>query len=410
MGYTTSRDGTVSVKSLIGGMNNKLNPVDLPEGFVRNIVNADISDNGKARLRKGMTKIYSSLGVKYGHKRYFIENLDLCYLEPDNTKTVIFSGVLGTEFTFCDYLGVTYFSDGIVNKKLVNKDVQPWGLPVPAKPVITSISGTYFAGTYLAAYSWVTDDGVESGLSDISTITLATPGGFMFVGIPNVVEGAKALRIYLSTANGNTLYFVAEVNSNSFSMSSGSYDSGHTAEVMFKYAPPPASIIRFYNGRAYVADAYGVVWYSEPFSYDHFGVDNYLQFPERVAIMEPVKGGIYFATGSETFFYAGNPETGFDITKKFNYGAIRGTGKQIPNTENVTWMSKRGLIVGNKSGSCENVQEKNVAIESGETGELVIREQDGLHQVISIVKNSTTSSLAATSFIEAEVIRRSNEN
>jgi hypothetical protein len=58
-------------------------------------------------------------------------------------------------------------------------------------------------------------------------------------------------------------------------------------------------------------------------------------------------------------------------------------------------------------GSAQNIQEKNVAPDSGETGTSLIREQDGIKQFVTVINNASMSGLAAKSFIDAEIVRRS---
>ncbi len=268
------------------------------------------------------------------------------------------------------------------------------------------ISGSYDPGVYQAAYSWVDSDGAESGASDIGSITLETETGIKFNSLPGIIPGASSLRIYLSTPNGSELYHVADTTESNYSLMAGDYDEGNTLDLMFVSAPPVGSIIRHYNGRAYIVTGH-LVWYSEPYSFSHFRLgESFLQFPDDVTVMEPVPGGIFFASNKETVFFSGNPEDGFTAIPKFEYGGIYGTSRRVPNSDDVIWMSQRGLVTGSANGTCTNKQEQNVATESGTSGATLIREQDGLRQVIASINNPTTSELTATSFIEAEIIRR----
>jgi len=63
--------------------------------------------------------------------------------------------------------------------------------------------------------------------------------------------------------------------------------------------------------------------------------------------------------------------------------------------------------MGANDGSVKNLQEENVATESGTSGAMLVRRQDGIKQAIAVINNPQASSLAASSFIEAEIIRRS---
>lgn len=410
MSYSTSRNGEVSAGPFPLGMNNKQRDHALPEGSARNIVNGDIDLLGKVSRRKGSTKVYNGLGTKGGYScpagDYFIEGNTLCKFNLDNTSTALLSGITGSTFAYDYFNGVVYFSDGIINKKIVNDVVLPWGLSNPAAPVMSEIEGTYTPGVYLAAYSWVDSDGVESGASEIGKITLAEIAGLQFNNLPGIIPGATTLRIYLTTPNGKVFYHVADTTSSSYVLAAGSYDSGNTLRLNFVSPPPAGSIIRHYKSRMYITNG-KVTWYSEPYSFDHFRLgESFLQFPYETTVMEPVTSGIFFASDKETSFYSGNPEDGFNVDPKFNYGGIYGTSKKVPNSDDVIWQSQRGTIKGSANGECVNIQELNVATESGTSGATLIREQDGLRQVITSINNPTTSTLAAASFIEAEVIRR----
>ena len=122
--------------------------------------------------------------------------------------------------------------------------------------------------------------------------------------------------------------------------------------------------------------------------------------------MEPVKNGIFFAYGNRTEFWAGNPEDGFEVIPKFEYGGVLGTGGPIPNSDNVAWQSQRGMVVGTPDGNCKNIQEENVAVESAVSGATLVREKDGIRQFIASLHQPTTSTMAASSWVDAEVIRR----
>ena len=410
MSYKTSRSGEVTAGPFDKGMNNKQSDHSLPEGSARNLVNCDLDISGKARRRKGSTRVYSGLGLKGGYSCpvgvFFIEGQSLRELNTDNTSSSLYENLTGSTYAYSYFNGITYFSDNATNIKIKEGVAIPWGLPIPVTPIMSEISGSYGPGVYLAAYSWVDEDGLESGASSVGKITLANNAGIAFNVLPGLVPGAVTLRIYLSTPNGKVLYHVADTTNSSYAIMAGSYDSGSALELLHVGPPPLGNIMAIYNGRMYISTG-KVVYYSEPYSFDHFRSGSFLQFPFEVTIMEPVTGGIFFASNKDTNFYSGNPEDGFNVIPKFNYGGLYGSSKRIPNSDEVIWMSQRGLIRGSANGECTNIQEQNVATESGTSGATLIREHDGFRQVIASINNPTTSSLAATSFIDAEIIRRS---
>jgi len=396
------------------GMNNRQPSHALPVGTARNSVNGVFDNLGKFHRRGGLTKVYSGMGLSNGYRcelgRFFVENGQLRRLLPNNTSEVICEGILGSDLTYNYFNGTLYFSDGLVNKKVTSSTCYNWGLTPPAELSVYSVSGTYGAGTYLAACVWVDHDGVESGASDVISIDVPSNSGFVFTNLPNKSDPQiSVLRIYLSTANGELLYRVADISPGTYSYTilSGRYDAGIICASLEVTQPPPGRVIRFYNGRAYVADSVGTIWYSDPYEYDRFRpADNYIMLTKPVDILEPVTAGIFIAYGDTTYFYGGTPENGFNPVLKFNYGGVFKTGAPIPNSPQVSWQSQRGMIVGSPDGSCENLQEKHVAVESAVSGATLIQESNGLRQYIVSLNQPTTSRMAATSWIDAEIIRR----
>jgi hypothetical protein len=402
------------------GMNNRLAKHDMlvleDDGatrMVRNAVNVDFSSSGKPRRRKGSTPIYAGLNTSGGFSCpagcFFVEDGTLKQLNDDDTATIL-CALLGSNITYHYVNGALYLSDGLVSKKIVNGVVSKWGMDVPREVVLHGVTGEYSAGVYLGAVSFVDVAGVESGASRVATVSLDAGSGVVFSNLPTTTDPqAASLRLYLSTPNGAELYHIADIpiGTAEYVISAGRYDDGNVLDLAHIQPPSPGEIIRSYKGRMYVA-ADSHVFYSDPFEPDHFRADGTLQFPVSVRIMEPVDNGIFFATDKETFFYSGIPDDGFQVTKVLPYGAISGTGFTLPDREGVLWQSQRGLIMGANDGSVNNLQEKNVATESGTSGALLVRGQDGAKQAIAVINNPKASSLAASSFIEAEIIRRSS--
>lgn len=396
------------------GMNNKAADHALKKptrtdtsSAARNAVNVDFDNSGKARRRKGLTKVYDGLGTRCGFGcdlgEFFIESNKLKLLGSDNTAMTLYAGV--SEGTFCYVDETLYFTDNSVALKISADGVQKWGMDPPAAPVLSATSGEYIAGTYQYCCCYVDANGVESGNSDLQTITVPADSGFIFSQIPKAPSGG-AVRLYLSTANGTEMYHVTDTTASSLVMTAGRYDDGNIFDNYFVSPPPAGRIIGHYRGRMYIASG-KVVTYSDPFSYDHFRLgENYILFPNDVDIMLPVKNGIIFCHGKRTDFYMGVPDDGFEIWPKFNYGGIYGTAKKIPNSDNVCWQSQRGMVIATPDGQCQNMQEDNVATETAVSGAALIKEKDGLRQFIAALQQPTTSPLAARSWIDAEIIRR----
>lgn len=404
--------GVTSLAPWGKGLCNKTSARGLQDGSVRNAVNVDFITDTILRRRKGLTKVYSGIGLSNGFScpvgSFFVEGTTLKRLNADNTATEVYIGVTGEHHTFFYKNGVVYFSDGTLSLKLTDSTVYKWGMDVPAAPVVYGASGTFPAGVYLTACCFVDHDGVESGASRIESIYLTENSGVTFTNIPLITDPQVAtVRLYMSTADGGELFHVADTTAPEYTIVAGTYAEGATLESKFISPAPGARVVAYYNGRAYVADGVGAVHYSEPFEYDRFKIgSNFLQFPSAVDIMIPVDTGIFFAYGSTTEFYAGNPEDGFNIVPKFEYGGVLGSAKQVPNSSSVIWQSQRGTILGTADGQCKNIQEDTVAIESADSAATMVREREGVRHFVTSLRNPVASPMAAQSWIDAEVIRR----
>ena len=105
---------------IIGGMNNLASDTTLPEGTARNVVNADVSNTGRARRRKGTTKVLSCVNARGAYScpagAYFVEGASLKKFNGSDPATTLYMGITGTRFAWEYFNGCVYCSDGVVTK------------------------------------------------------------------------------------------------------------------------------------------------------------------------------------------------------------------------------------------------------------------------------------------------------
>ena len=404
--------GTVYLAPFANGMNNRAPERRLPDGAVRNAVNVDFLAPDGFATRPGATKVYTGAALRGGFScpagQYFVEQLMLKQFNADNTATDLYSGIIGDTIAY-DYLNdIVYVSDNEVALKIENGNVHAWGMAPPATPVVTRVAGVFPEGVYIALYSWVDANGVESAPSPMAYITAPESSGFYFTELPAFTDPqAVALRIYLTTADGKIFYHVADTTAAEYTIAAEQYDDGAVFDLHFTTPPPAGKIIRHYNGRMYVATDGGIVQYSEPFAYDHFSIlNNYIAFPDEVDIMEPVENGIFFAYGDKTVFYEGNPEDGFNVRPRLNCGGVFGTGQPLPNGEGVMWQSQWGAVEGSPQGQIQQKQHSNVAPDTATAGAAIVRQHEGSKHFIASLSGTTMPTIAASSWMDAEIIRR----
>lgn len=177
--------------------------------------------------------------------------------------------------------------------------------------------------------------------------------------------------------------------------------------VVSNYADmPPCSILKHHNGRLYGA-AGKTVWYTDPFVDAVDAQRNFLQFPSDVTVIASVTGGIWIVADKTYFFRGGGPEN-FVQEVQLEYGAVPGTAREIPNSNDVTWFSVRGVTVATQDGAIKNVQEENVAPDTGTSGASIVREENGVKQLITTINNPTVSPMAARDWMDMEIVRRAS--
>ena len=402
-------DVTVKFGPWPKGMNNRQPDYALPEGTLRNLVNVDVDNSGRLHRRAGMTKVHGGVACRGGFScplgTYFIEGVDLCQLNDDNTSTVLFSGVHGPTPTYAFFNDVVYFSDGLITKTITTTGVHEWGIPVPATPFAYVTSGAMPAGTYLVAVTSIDSAGRESGASDLAVVTIPelTTGALVVSGLPSTM----GVRVYVSTPNGTTPFLVAELAAGTTSATITNAEMGVGAPLVTQQiTPPPAGqIIREHAGRIYIASD-RVLWVTEPYAPDWVSlVGGFIMQTDTITVVEPVESGVWVVS-DQTYFFRGDGPENFDVRPKLPYGAVSGTSSKIPYTSDVLWYSSRGLVLGTGDGQVKNLQEQDVAPHDGTSGAILVREQDGLRQAVVSVQNAAVSQLAATSFLEMEVVRK----
>ena len=402
-------DVTVKFGPWPKGMNNRQPDYALPDGTLRNLVNIDVDNSGHLRLRDGHTKVFSGIGCRGGFScslgTYFIRGTDLCRFNAGNTATVLLSGVTGPTPTYAFFNDVVYFSDGRIVRTITAAGVQPWGIPVPAKPFVYVVDGTMPEGDYLVAVTSVDDNYVESGASEVAEITIPadTTGSIVVSGLPS----ALITRVYVSTPNGATLFLTEELDAGTASVTIDDAELGEEAPLVTRdIVPPPAGqIIREYAGRIYIASG-RVLWVTEPYAPSWVNlIGGFIMQTDDITVLEPVETGVWVVS-DQTYFFQGDGPENFNIRSKLPYGAVLGTSSKVPYTPDVVWYSNRGLILATGDGQVKNLQEQEVAPHTGTSGATLIREQDGLRQAVVSVQNAQMSQLAATSFMEMEVVRK----
>lgn len=396
---------TVSLKGWQKGVDNIHADMELPDDTLRGGVNVDIYDSGKLKRRRGSTETLALVG---SHSLWSHEDLDVAYyvagttmyqLESDLvTATAIVTGLMANRAVAYHYLnGEVFWSNGITSGRIRSGVNTQWGIETPSSiAVLAAGTGGLLAGTYQVVTTFKNAAGEESGASNALSITLAATGGIDMTGMPPASSAEIVYRcVYATVQNGGVLYKIAQLPVAQTTYSITNINTQTTALRTQDFAPMPAgTIIAYCKGRLFVAIG-PYVFYSEPLRYGLYNpVMNFFMFSENVSILLGTENGVYIA--AEKTYFVSNPGADDMVQHTvFNFGGVRGTGVYMPKGDDydVAWFCKRGQVVA-KNESAKLLTDKSHAPGIMISGVSLVREQQGIRQVVTITHQSGPSPLA----------------
>jgi len=162
--------------------------------------------------------------------------------------------------------------------------------------------------------------------------------------------------------------------------------------------------LEYYAGRIYGASK-NILWFSDALRFGLYSpAKNLFLFPENITVVKAVMDGLYVVAG-KTYFLAGADAVDMRQVVVSEYGAVPGTAITLP-TKEVAWFSENGLCYGKPGGAIEYVMEKRVAVDTFSRGATLYRKQEGIEQVVSLMRgNDESNSLKVSDKAVAEVRR-----
>lgn len=378
----------------------------IPPDTLKQAVNFDIDNLGKPFLRPGTTQEYAGSPVpgtlwSDGAYLYFVESGDLKRKRPSGAAETIRSGVAHVPMAYLLLNGVIYYSNGEINGVIVDGVGGSWGIPVPVNKPDLSVGdhGGLDAGTYRLAVTHVVR-GEESGASESAAITLGTTGGIFCSNIPQPPSGGS-VRIYLSEANGERLWFQRELPDGVRHTWIETLRSKRRLTTQFMGPPPVGERLAYHDGVIYIA-AGNVLWNTEPLAYGLCRQDEgYLLFPAPISVLASVPngadgaGGGVYVVADKSYFLTGPGAENLHQIEAARFGAVPGSAIEIPGTPPlVAWVSHRGLIVGGSAGQVQLLTHDRIAMARGERAALGYREHLGRRHYLVSIQGGETSPYA----------------
>lgn len=374
--------------------------------FLRNAVNVDLTASGTLQRRQGAAKVLAGSDL---HSLWSERGMTLCidgdtlrWVGDDLSTEALRTGLVpGQPASYTWFGHDVYWTNGVVLERIRDGVCGPAGVPVPnpAPFVLPASGGSLPGGLYQVVFTAVGADGEESGATWPTQVLVPPAGRLDIMGLPGTPTN-----IYVSPVNGDELYLTAQTSAATYSIPVGP-GQGARCPTLGLRPMPAGQIVRAHNGRLLVADG-SILYYSEPFAPAlHNPARGYVPFPGRITVVEPTDGGVY-VVADRSYWLAGRDIDKAEVVEKLPYGAVEGTGGRSPTDRSVWWYSARGLVVGTPSGELKKLQEEHVAVDTAAAGATLFRESDGMRQVVASLRGAEPSHAAATSYMDAEVIRK----
>jgi hypothetical protein len=344
---------------------------DARRHYVRDAVNVDINASGEILMRKGVMLVtdtpYRNLWQSPLHGDTFATLGDEWVLiNPGQwTHTVLtsigegeaFHAVLNNQVVVAAPSGIFAF-DGQQARRLT--------LETPAAPMVGEGSGSLAAGRYGAAVAWLRD-GQESGLSEMTQITLPDNGS-LEITIPLCLDlSVTGYRLYLTDPDGGELRKEHDYPLSVTTVSITTMpDLGGSAAFRHLSPMPTGSFLHYWRGRLINARA-NILRFSEPLAYHlHDERHGFIIMPQRITFVQPVSGGIWIGQVDHVAFIQGATPDQMTVMRKASRPPVPGSAIQLSaNTAGemgiagdgaALWLAGNGYVVGTASGELVELQ------------------------------------------------------
>ena len=396
---------------------------------LRMAVNVDLDNRGWPRRRDGTVQraAYGRVPSLYAgeHALLGIADGDLVGFDEAANATTILAGVGDRYASFAETPDEAFWSNGLqIGRITQDLAAHPVWIDTPLSPSVAAVgSGGLAVGEYTVSITAFDADGRESGASPPVTIVVVANGGILLT-LPALPSGAVRGRIYCSAANGGldegetVLYAAQEFLPGTGSLLLGAFEPGRACETQWRRPLPPGQIVRFWNGRIFVA-ARNLLCWSDPLRYGLMHHDSTLRFGADITLLEPVGeggdgAGIFLADHVRAYFLSGGKPAEWQRAVRYSHPAVRGSSVVAPGTAFglettapvACWLATNGVFcLGLPGGQVVPMTEGRLALAPGDHGAMAFREVNSLRQLITTFLSGGVNSLAAQDRAVATVRR-----
>jgi len=362
---------------------------DAPRLYVRDAVNFEITETGRARLRAGVRKVtttpYRWIWQSPLHGDVFgVLGEQWVRIDP-TTWTHEALAVIGAGPAFHEVVNASVVVAGAAGLFVFDgSSARRLTLDSPAPPmVVGSGSGALPGGTYGVAVAWLRGQ-QESPLSAVAFAEVED-GGRIQVTFPLCLDATvTGLRMYITRQNGGELTAAGD-----FAVPSPSIDlpalpdPGRPAQFRHLSPMPSGAFLRYWRGRLLTARANVLRWSESLAFHLHDERHGFLLMPQRITFVEPVDGGIWVGQADHVAFIQGASPDGFDIRRVSVKPPIPGSSLRLSaeaagelgqgGAPAVAWLAENGYVIGTSSGAAVEMHGKLLRGVSGLWGSSILR-------------------------------------
>jgi hypothetical protein len=392
--------------------------------WLRKAVNVDLTSKGHPLRRAGYTQVLSGYTHSFWSdpRVYFalvVRDGVLTALNgPDLAQTPIREVTPFRPVSYAPVNGDVYWSNGL-ETGIVTWDLQDvaWGLSVAGQPTVAAVAaGGLFPGLYHVACTYTDAQGAEHGASEPVSITVIEGQGIV-VTAPTAPSGAVRWNVYCTQANSEAYYQTHSVivALSQVTVSSVDMGIGKLLETLDRHPPKPGHIVRYGNGRIFVA-RHDTVTFTDPLVYHLMQPARGMYwFDTDVQLMEPVREGLFVGIEGRMFFLAGSDP--YDVRQRLIHSAgpvpgavahVAGERLGVPGVDSVPvfWTQDGAMWAGLPDGTMRSLTRDRFAVSSQRKGAMMLRNREGMSHVVSVLAQAGEgSTMAATDSVVAEIRR-----
>lgn len=413
-----------------GGVNNRIREteqgavrdgVTMPSSqFLRRALNVDMTAEGHPLRRQG----YALHTAGYAHSLWSTDKLGLIFAvidgalmvgpEADEMAPVAFVNKYSRMTYALAPSSVIYSNGQVIGEVTYDGTQRQLTVPVAPEPTLSGPAAENPDGwedTRQVAITYVDYYGREGAASEPALVGADGPFS-VDIPMPLPSDVAEA-RVYVSQVSSEILYHAQTMLITSpVTIYPQNVGTGQELETLNLFPPMPGQIVRYWNGRMYVARNQKVL-FSEPLK-PHLTrpSQGIYMFPEYVTLLEPTEDGVYVGTEKGVVFLAGNDP--YQVTQEHvsPYAPVEGASSRLPGEKfglpidevPVWWGTDGVMVVGLPGGQLRQLTRDRLAVPKFGAGAVSLREYEGMSHVVSSLRaGDDVNRMGATDTVVAEV-------